>query len=397
MKLPDGNGHRTRSTALKFVIFLGIVSLLADTTYEGARSINGQFLAVLGASGAAVGFISGFGELIGYGIRFFSGFFSDRTRRYWAVTFVGYLINLLAVPLLALAGHWEIAAVLMVTERIGKGIRTPARDAMLSHATSQTGRGWGFGLHEAMDQIGAVTGPLIVTLVLFLKGSYQNGYAILLIPAGLALSVLLVSWRLYPNPRSLEIETPALRPQGFNRVFWLYLAAAALIALGYADFPLIAYHLQIGKVASQEAIPILYAVAMAVDALAALVFGRLFDRRGIYILAVAALLSAFFAPLAFSGTFFFALFGMVLWGIGMGAQESVMRAAIADMIPPDKRGSAYGIFNTVYGVFWFAGSAILGALYDFSIPVLMIFSVVAQLAAVLFLLLVRQAYSRKTS
>ena len=395
MSLPEQNGRISKSAALKFIILLGIVSLFADMTYEGARGINGQYLAILGASGAVVGFVSGFGELLGYGLRLISGYLSDRTKRYWAITFVGYIVNLLAVPLLALAGHWEIAALLMITERVGKAIRTPARDAMLSHATSQTGRGWGFGLHEAMDQIGAVSGPLIVTLVLYLKGAYQTGYAILLIPAILAISVLTVSRLLYPNPRDLEIEIAGPQPKGFTRIFWLYVIAMAFIAFGYADFPLIAFHFEKTGTVSMTLIPILYAVAMGVDALAALVFGRLFDRKGIPILIVAALISAFFAPFAFSNTFTFALFGMVLWGIGMGAQESVMRAAIADMIPADKRGSAYGIFNTVYGISWFLGSSLLGLLYDFSLPVLMVFSVGVQIAAIPFLMLVRRAYAQK--
>ena len=386
------NNHLSRSAALKFVLLFGLISLLADATYEGARSINGQFLAVLGASGALVGFVSGFGELIGYGIRFLSGYLSDRTRQYWLVTIGGYIINLLAVPVLALAGSWQLAAVLMVTERIGKGIRTPARDAMLSHATYRTGRGWGFGLHEALDQIGAVAGPLIITLVLFLNGSYKTGYFILLIPALLALAVLATARFLYPDPRSLEVERPELRSRGFSRVFWLYLLAMALLALGFADFPLIAFHLEKTGAIGLDFIPVLYAIAMGVDAIAALVFGRLFDRYGVVVIALAAIFSAFFAPLAFGNTLLFAVSGMVLWGIGMGAQESVMRAAIAEMIPADRRASAYGIFNTVYGLFWFAGSAALGLLYDFSIPALIIFSVVAQLLSIPVLVVVKRMY-----
>jgi MFS family permease len=392
MTSSNNNNQLSRSSALKFVVLLGFVSMLADATYEGARSINGQFLAVLGASGALVGFISGFGELIGYGIRLVSGYLSDRTRQYWLVTIGGYIINLLAVPLLALAGSWQLAAVLMVTERVGKGIRTPARDAMLSHATYRTGRGWGFGLHEALDQVGAVTGPLIITLVLFLNGSYKSGYFILLIPALMALSVLAAARFLYPDPRSLEVETPELRSKGFSRAFWFYLAAMALLALGFADFPLIAFHFEKTGAISLDFIPVLYAIAMGVDAIAALVFGRLFDRYGVFVIALAALFSAFFAPLAFGNSLLFAVSGMMLWGIGMGAQESVMRAAIAEMIPADRRASAYGIFNTVYGLFWFAGSAALGLLYDVSIPALIIFSIAAQLLAIPVLLIVKRMY-----
>ncbi len=384
----ENNRYLSKGAALKFVVLLGIVSLLADTTYEGARSITGPYLAILGASGTIVGIVAGFGELIGYSLRLASGYISDKTGKYWAITLLGYGINLLAVPLLALAEHWEIAALLIITERLGKAIRTPARDAMLSHATAKMGHGWGFGLHEALDQIGAMLGPLIVAGVLYFRGGYQMSFAILLIPALLALGVLAAARLLYPHPRAFEADSIKLESKVFPKVFWLYLAAVALIAAGYVDFPLIAYHFKKVAVVADDWIPVFYAIAMGVDALAALLFGRLFDRVGIPILIAAALISSIFAPLVFLGGFYFALLGMALWGIGMGAQESIMRAAIAGMVSMDKRGSAYGIFNAGYGVFWFLGSALMGILYDVSIPSLVIFSVAAQLASIPLLLLV---------
>jgi MFS family permease len=391
MKLTTNDSkYISKSAALKFVIILGVVSLFADMTYEGARSISGPYLSILGASGAVVGIVAGFGELIGYGLRLVSGYISDKTGRYWTITLLGYGVNLLAVPLLALARHWEIAAFLMIAERIGKAIRTPARDVMLSHATQSVGRGWGFGLHEAMDQIGAILGPLIVTAVLYFRGSYRTGFAILLAPAILALSVLLVARWLYPHPRHFEVGPARPHTKGFPRVFWLYLAAVSLIAAGYADFPLIAYHFEKASIASDDLIPILYAVAMGVDALAALVIGRLFDRIGISVLIPVAIVSSFFAPLVFLGGLNLAFLGMALWGVGMGAQESIMRAAIAEMVPMDRRGSAYGIFNAGYGIFWFLGSALMGILYDISIPSLILFSAVAQLASIPLLLSVRK-------
>ena len=179
--------------AMRFVLLLGVVSLLADVTYEAARSISGPFLAVLGASAALVGLVAGLGELIGYGLRVVSGILSDRTGRYWTMTLLGYAVNLLAVPALALAGRWEVAAVLLIAERFGKSIRTPARDAMLSHAAADVGRGWAFGINEAMDQIGAVLGPLLMAAVLAWKNDYRDGFAILLIPSLLALSVLVIA------------------------------------------------------------------------------------------------------------------------------------------------------------------------------------------------------------
>jgi MFS family permease len=389
------NKIRPEKAAFRFIILLGIVSLLSDMTYEGARSITGQYLAILGASGAAVGIIAGLGELVGYALRLVSGYIADRTGRYWLITILGYVVNLLAVPLLAIAGRWEIAAVLMISERIGKAIRTPSRDAMLSHATKDIGRGWGFGLHEAMDQIGAMLGPLIVAAVLYVKGGYKASFGILLIPAILAISVLLTARYLYPRPKDLEKSTVTLETKGFPRVFWIYLCAVALVAAGFVDFPLMAYHFKKMAIASDNLIPILYAIAMGIDAIAALLFGRLFDRKGISILIVAVLLSSFFAPFVFWGGSYAVIAGITLWGIGMGAQESIMRAAIANMISADKRASAYGVFNAGFGLFWFLGSALMGFLYDISMPVLVVFSVAVQLASIPFFIIVRTPVKAK--
>ena len=386
----DTSKNISSNTALRFVVLIGIVSLFADMTYEGARSINGPFLAILGASGTVVGVVSGLGELIGYVLRLVSGYFSDKTKNYWAITFFGYAVNLIAVPLLALAGNWQIAAVLMMIERIGKAIRVPPRDAMLSYATHHMGRGWGFGLHEALDQLGAVTGPLLVAAVLFFRDGYRTGYVLLLVPALLALAVLTTARFLYPHPQDLEINQKTLQVQGFSRSFWLYVIAAALIAAGFADFPLIAYHFQKTSLASPTMIPILYAVAMGVDALAALIFGRLFDRIGLSTMMLVTVLSAFFAPLVFFGTFSLAVLGMALWGMSMGAQESIMRAAVAGMVATERRGLGYGVFNTAYGVSWFLGSVLIGILYDVSIPWLVAFSVTAQFASIPFFYFIRK-------
>jgi MFS family permease len=372
-----------RRAAVRFVVLLGIVSLFADMTYEGARSITGPYLGVLGASGFVVGLVAGFGELAGYALRLVSGYVADRTTRYWALTLSGYALNLLVVPLLALAGRWDVAAGLLIAERVGKAIRTPARDAMLSHATAAVGHGWGFGLHEALDQTGAVLGPLGVAAVLAVGCGYRTGFGVLIIPALLALGVLASAWRIYPRPADLEPKGAAWPSdsRAFPRAFWLYLAAAAAIAAGYADFPLIAYHLGLRQVVSPEWIPVLYAAAMGVDALAALAFGRLFDRFGLSVLMAATLLSAPFAPLVFGTSAAVAIVGMALWGAGMGAQESILRATIATMIPIERRGTAYGVFNAAYGLAWFLGSALLGFLYDTSLLALVTFSVLAQLAA----------------
>ena len=378
-------GMKTRdlaTSAFRFVLIIGVVNLFADLTYEGARSIIGPFLGSLGASATIVGFVAGFGELIGYGLRSVSGYLADKSSQYWIVTFVGYLINMLAVPALALAGNWPLAAALIVTERAGRAIRRPAVEAMLSYAGKSIGRGWVFGLNEALDQGGATVGPLITALVLYLHGSYQNAFAVLLISALLCLGTLIIARVFYPRPHELE-EKPArsLLTKKFSKRYWLYLIAGALIAAGFADFALIAFHFQKTAIVAQSMIPVFYAAAMASGALGSLFFGRLLDKFGLPILLLAILLSALFAPFVFFGGFRLALIGLVLWGIGMGAQDSLLKAVLTDVVPIEKRSTAFGVFDTGFGIAWFLGSAAMGLLYDKSILVLVLFSVVLQMAA----------------
>lgn len=378
----------SKESAFKFVILIGVVSLFADMTYEGARSITGPYLAILGANAAVVGFVAGFGEFVGYGLRLVSGYIADRTGKYWTITIIGYTINLLAVPLLALADQWWLAALLMIIERMGKAMRVPSRDAMLSHAGQRMGMGWVFGLHEALDKTGAMLGPLIVAAVLYFKGGYQHSFAILLIPAILALTILMFARYQYPNPQSLEVQDENLKTQGINSSFWLYLISAAFIAAGYADFSLIAFHFQKTAVLSPIWIPVSYSIAMGVNTLIAPLLGHLYDRFGFFILIIVTIVSALFAPLVFFGNFWMIFIGVALWSIGVGAHESLMRAIVANMTPKNKRGSAYGIFNMGFGVFWFLGSFLMGILYDISITMLVVFSVIIQLLAVPIMLIV---------
>jgi predicted MFS family arabinose efflux permease len=371
-----------RAAAMQFIVMLGVVSLFADMTYEGARSITGPYLGVLGASAAVVGIVSGFGELIGYAIRLLSGWLGDRTQRYWAVTITGYALNLFAVPLLAFAWRWEVAAALIIAERMGRAVRSPARDAMLSHAASHTGLGWGLGLHEAMDQSGAIIGPLIVSAALYLQYGYSDAFAILLVPAVISMVVIIGARFLFPRPRDFDLTPPAPHGGDFKRTYWIYMVAIALVGAGYADFPLIAYHFGQTAVVSPPLIPILYAVAMASDAAASLVLGPLFDRRGLVVLVAGVMVAAAASPLVFLGDATAAVFGMTLWGIGMGTQESVMRAVVAGMTAPDRRATAFGILNAVFGVGWFVGSAALGILYDQSVTAVAVLSLALQLLAV---------------
>lgn len=381
----------SRQSAIRFIVALGTISLFADVTYEGARSINGPFLGMLGASAAIIGIVSGAGELAGYLLRLFSGIAADRTRAYWTLTIAGYIVNLLAVPFMALAGHWGVAAALIIAERAGKAIRTPARDVMLSQASKIVGRGWGFGLHEFMDQLGAFLGPLLVALVLAQTHHYPRAYAVLAIPAGLALASLFTAIKFYPDPsRFEEPKAGGLAPDGLPRAFWIYMAAAGLLAAGFVDFPLIAFHFSKTSLATPAEIPVFYSAAMGVEAITALVFGKLFDRIGMPVLILGVLFSAASSPLVFFGSFYAALGGMALWGAGMGAQQSLLRAKIAELVPAERRGAAYGIFNTAYGILWFAGSSAIGILYGRSLDSAVIFAMATQLAAVPLLLIVRR-------
>lgn len=376
------NHSQLAKLAFKFVLIIGIVNLFADMTYEGARSITGPFLESLGASALAVGVIAGGGELLGYVLRSIAGYVADKTHKYWLVIIAGYVINMLAVPALALAGNWPLAAALMIAERTGRGIRKPAVDAMLSYAGKSIGRGWVFGLNEGLDQAGATFGPLIVALVLYKREGYQVGFGVLLVPALLCLATLIFARLLYPEPHKLEAgSTELLETKGFPKAFWIYAAAGALLAAGFADFSLISFHFKkVGNVSDTE-VALFYAAAMGAGAITNLVFGRLFDRLGFSIAAIAFLAGAMFAPFVFLGQFWLVLTGMILWGVGMGAQNSLLKAMLSSVIPAAKRSTGFGLFYTAFGIAWFIGSAAMGFLYDRSLSTLIIFSVICQVAA----------------
>jgi Major Facilitator Superfamily len=390
----------TGRIALRFVLMIGVVSFFADFTYEGSRSITGPFLATLGASGAVVGIVAGLGELLGYGLRFFSGRVSERTRQFWPLTLFGYILQMAAVPALALAGTWPIAAALIVLERVGKAIRNPPRDVMLSHAGREMGIGWAFGLHEALDQAGALIGPLVLAVILARRfaaaGGYRIAFASLLIPASITAVLIVVTKFLYPRPQDLEPHSPKIQSAGLGRSFWIYLIGASLVAAGFADYQLIAFHLERHGVASATWIPIFYAIAMATSGAGSLLFGRLFDRFGVTVLIPLTLLSIAAAPLVFFGGFNLALAGAAVWGLGMGVHESIIPAAVAAMVPPERRPSAYGLFAAAYGVFWFVGSAAIGVLYDLSVQAAVTFCVVAGLASLPFFFAVQRRMSTET-
>src|SRR5947208_5372380 len=372
-------------SALHFVLIIGIANFFADFTYEGARGIVGPFLGSLGAGAAMVGFVAGLGELMGYGLRSVSGYFADKSHRHWAFAFLGYAINMLAVPALALATRWPLAATLVVSERVGRGIRKPTVEAMLSYAGKSIGAGWVFGLNEALDQAGATVGPLLVALILYLNGGFRTGFGVLLIPALLCLTILVAARLLHPRPHELEEGMGhTFATTNLRRAYWIYLAAGSLIAAGFADFALIGFHFHKANTVPENLIPVSYAVAMASSAVASIPLGRLFDRFGPNISLFAFLISAASAPLAFLGGSISALIGMILWGIGMAAQGSLLQAMLTGVIPPQKRSTAFGLFDTGYGIAWFLGSVLMGLLYDRSIVAVGLFSVSLQLAALPF-------------
>jgi MFS family permease len=379
-----------RRVAYQFIMMLGVVSLCGDITYEGARGVTGPFLYTLGASAAVVGLVAGLGEFIGYALRLFTGHWADRTGRYWVFVFLGYGL-ILAIPLLALAGIWQLAAFLIIAERMGKAIRAPSRDCLLSYATKQVGRGWGFAIHEAMDQIGAIIGPLALSSALLLSGGYRFGFAMLGIPAILTLAMLTQARRKVPAPEAMEHSHPVPAPAPTGRLpqaFWLYTIFAFLSVAGFANFQLIAYHLAARSIMPQAQIPLFYALAMGVDAIVALMIGKTYDSIGLASLLALPLLTIPIPFLGFSNSYMLVVAGIVLWGAVMGIQETIMRAAIADLTPMARRGLAYGIFNTAYGAAWFAGGVVIGILYESSISLVIAFAVAMQLLSlpILYLL-----------
>ncbi len=386
---PDGEPRSfapNRLSPAGFVLAFGVVSMLADMVYEGARAITGPYLALFGASAAMVGFVAGLGEAVALVFRLVTGRLADRTHRYWALSIAGYAMTVIAVPLVGAAQAFWQAAALIVAERFGKAVRTPARDTMLAQATVEMGRGLGFAIHEALDQVGAVVGPLLVAGMIALSG-YRAGFAVLAVPG--ALTLLMLAWlrRAVPKPAAYE---PARReeaaPAGdglaaLPRRFWLYAVFSALSMLGFPTFAVLAYHQEASHVIAPAWIPVTFAAAMGVDALAALGSGYLYDLVGLRGLAVALPLTATVPFLSFSNAPPLVWAGAIAWGTVMGIHESTMRAAVADLVPATMRGTGYGVFTAIYGLAWLAGSTIIGELYSTSFPAVAGFTVATQAAA----------------
>lgn len=403
MGMKSGKAKKHMSQAMTFIVLFGIVSLFSDMTHEGASSIRGAYLSLLGASAGVIGFASGLGELVGYSMRYVFGRLTDRTKQYWPMTIAGYVLDIIAVPALALVGEhgWVAACALLIVQRMGKAIKKPAKDTLMSFASSQEGTGKSFGLQELLDQIGAFLGPVLLYLVMLLRqqgntfDAYALCFAVLAIPGAITFILLLVTKHKFPNPEQFEPEPKEYIPFRMKREFLLYIAGISLFAFGFIDYSLVLMHIsstftslsaglaETGSLVTEGTLPLLYAGAMLVDAVAALVFGYLYDKKGVKVLVLSTVFSAPFPILIFAGKSIpVVLAGIALWGVGMGAQESILKAAVTTMVPKNSRATGYGIFECSFGVFWFLGSWLLGTLYDVSIPAMIAVSVVAQLAAI---------------
>lgn len=411
--MKSANTKKKLSQAMVFIIMFGIVSLFSDMTHEGASSIRGAYLALMGASAGVIGFVSGLGELIGYSMRYVFGKLADRTRKYWSVTIFGYILDVLAVPALALVGEhgWIWACLLLVVQRMGKAIKKPAKDTIMSFAASQEGVGKSFGLQELLDQIGAFLGPVLLYLVMLFRtdgdafSTYSLCFAVLAIPGAVTIVLLLITKRKFPHPEQFEPQPKEYIPFRMKRSFILYIAGISCFAFGFIDYSLIIMHVsrtysdlasglaETSSLVTEGTLPLLYAGAMLIDAVAALIFGHLYDRIGTKALVISTVLSCSFAVFVFTmDSVPMLLIGIALWGIGMGAQESILKAAVTTMVPKDSRATGYGIFECSFGIFWFLGSWLMGVLYDISIPAMAAVSVLAQLAAIpLYILSSRSA------
>lgn len=360
---------------------MGVVNLFADVTYEGGGGINGAFLGSLGASAAAISIIAGAGEFLGYTLRSVAGYAADRTGRHWLITFIGYAINLLAVPAMALAGNWQAAAGLVFAERIGRALRKPTVEAMLSYTTARYGRGWVYAVNSALDETGATLGPLLVAAVLFFRGSYRAAYAALLISSLLALAALILARVRFPLPSRLEERAATAPVAGFTAAYWLFMLAGTCFATGLLSYELISYHLTHTKMATEVGAPVLLAFATGGGVAANLVIGRTYDRFGLPVVLVAVTLSALFAPLMFMGNFAMVIAAMPLLGIGYAVQDTLLKAIVAGVLPQERRSLAFGLFYVGYGCGWLIGSVAMGLLYERSRVALVCVAVLAQLAS----------------
>lgn len=376
-----------RITPLRFIAGFGAVSALADLVYEGARSLIGPYLGSLGATAAVVGIITGAGEAAALVLRIVTGRLADRTGRPWPQTALGYALTVICVPLVALTGNLLAAGLLYNGERVGKAVRTPARDTMLAHAAAEVGTGRAFGLHKALDQIGATAGPLLLAAVLALGGDYRLAFGLLLVPGVFALGTLGRLRRQAPDPAQWEpsarlAENKQLRlERRLPARFWQYAGFTAVTMLGFSTWGLLSYHLSTRQLVSPAVVPAYYAAAMAAASVAAIAFGRIYDRIGLRGLLVLPGLAAVTPALSFSASWLLCLLGALAWGAAIGIQDSTMRAAVTNLVPAHRRGAGFGTFGAIYGSAGLIGAVLIGVLYGISINLTIIVMAAIQLLA----------------
>jgi MFS family permease len=387
---------RTLMRPWSFVVALGIVSLLADMVYEGARSIIGPYLATLGASAAVVGIVAGAGEFIGYGLRVVSGYAVRRTQHYWTWTITGYALTALSVPLIGVTGSLSIALTLYATERLGKAVRSPAKDTLLSHASTKTGAGSAFGVHQALDQTGAVIGPLLLAAVLaWHEGDYKLAFGVLAVPGVAVLATLFWVRSRVPDPTVYEPDAqpasvradddpaaaPAVPPrEPLPALFWQYVLAIAVLSCGVASFPLLAYHAETTGLLSDAQVPLVFALAMGVDGLSGPVVGRIYDRRGPTVL-LAVPVAAVVSAIAFTDSAALVWVGIAVWGVVNGVLDSTVKAVVSTMLDAGSRAVGFGWLALVRGLGLLIAGAALGVAYDVGRPVLIALIVAANAVA----------------
>jgi hypothetical protein len=386
------------------VVGFGVVSLAADMVYEGARSITGPLLASLGASALLVGIVTGAGEALALVLRLVFGPRVDRNGNYWSMTLRGYALTAVCVPALALtpflgAAGLAVASVLILVERTGKAVRSPAKSTLLAHAAGPVGLGRGFGVHKALDEVGALAGPLLVAGIVAATGAIWPAMAALALPGAAAIAVLLLVRLRVGDPLGDEVRASAHTPESLLRTgrdlpreFWLFASAAGLTTAGLVTFGVLSYHLVHEHVVTVAAVPVVYAAAMGAAAVAALVTGWLHDRSKGRVLLGLPVMVAIVPALAFSSTWVVALAGMLVWGAAGGVQDSTVKALVAQLVPTGRRATGYGLFAAVQGGAAVAGGALAGWLYDTSIPALV--ATVAVLQAVALGLLVHTLRNR---
>jgi MFS family permease len=387
----------SKRTAYVAILAMGIISMLGDIVYESGRGIAPDYLRFLGASALLVGMVSGAGEFIGYAARLVSGNLADRSRAYWLFIFLGYGL-ILAIPLIGFTFSIEVVMALLLLERFGKALRSPSRDTVVSIVSKGVGSGKAFGLHEAIDQIGAIIGPLILGGVMFYTANnYPIAFKILLIPFVLMLVAIAYTYRRIG--KGVQVEAKNIKDEGssLSRGFWIYCMAILLNTLGLIPVALILYSgasiLQ--PLGQQWIVPLLYVIVQSVDAPMALVSGYLFDRVGVKLLTLPFILAIFPAFFVSYGGFAGVISACITFGFVLGMQESIYRAAICDLVPLNRRGTAYGIFNTALGVGTLASGIIFGFLMEqsYSAVVLAGIATVLQISAIIALRSDKQLFS----